>query len=41
MGLKRTWNEALEAQFDMLSHYWYGERKIEKSLTQISHRFRS
>jgi hypothetical protein len=25
-GLKRTWNEAAEAQLDVLSQYLYGER---------------
>ena len=35
-GLKRMWNEAVEAQFDVLSHYLYGQRKITKSLTQVT-----
>jgi hypothetical protein len=39
-GLKRTWNEAAETQFDVLSQYLYGEKKIAKSVTQISHRYR-
>jgi len=30
-GLKRTWNEAAEAQFDVPSQYLYGERgKMQK-----------
>jgi len=30
-GLKRTWNEAAEAQFDVLSQYLYRERgKLRK-----------
>jgi hypothetical protein len=37
-GPKRTWNEAAGAQFDVLSQYLYGERKIARSLTQIIHR---
>jgi hypothetical protein len=34
------WNEEVEAQCDVLSHDLYGERKIERRLTQISYRFR-